>query len=123
MAKFQVQAVTRQGFPGSYRAGRFWPSNAPTEIEVVEQDADPEPDPKDPNRGIVVGRRNFEALHKDPNLRVVPAGDPMAIAKASEDVPELRRVIDRQAEEIRELQKRLGQQEGGAGGTKRVTGK
>jgi len=122
-SKFVVQAVTRQGFAGSWRGNRFWPSNAPTEIEVVDQEADP---PADPNGGTVkVGQKTFKALHADNNLRVVPAGDPMALAKQSEDVEELRRTIDRQAEEIRDLRKQLGEQGGGAGGAsaRRVTAK
>ena len=94
-AKFLIQSVQRQGYEGSYRAGRKWASKAPTLVEIVDADDDPTPDPAKPVPHLQIGKKSFEAIKADPTLRVLPEGDPLALARASDDVVELRAQIDR----------------------------
>lgn len=114
--KFVVQAVERSGYGGSWRAGRFWPSSAPTEIEVVEGTKDGEDPPEDLGKGLQVGTKAFEALKNDRTLRVVPAGDPMAMAKAAKDVPTLRAEVERLTAENQRLKDQAASSGGHAGG-------
>ena len=76
--KFHVQAVPRPGHDGSYRAGRKWPSGAPTPVEVLDQDEDP---PHDPTKGVRIGKATYEILKKDPHLTVRAPGDPLTVAQ------------------------------------------
>lgn len=85
MPKFHVQAVSREGHQGSFRQGRFWPSSGPTEIEVVDTEADPvaaegEP-PIEATTRTKFGTKAYAVLQADPNLIVRPPGDPMASAQ------------------------------------------
>lgn len=79
--KFHVQAVTRAGHDGAWRAGRKWPSGSPTPIEVVDHEEDP---PHDPAKGIVVGKKTYGVLKADPNLTLRAPGDPLETAKDHE---------------------------------------
>jgi len=92
MAKFLVQAVARQGYDGLFRAGVKWFSSGPTEVEVVDSDEDP---PRDPKKGVQLGKKSWAAVMEDAQLTKVPAGDPLALAKQSEDIAVLRREIER----------------------------
>jgi hypothetical protein len=83
MPKFMVQAVSRPGYDGSWRAGRKWPSSGPTEVELVDGDADPE---HDPAKGIRLGKKSFDALKADPNLVVRQPGDPVQNAQTAEQL-------------------------------------
>lgn len=100
MPKFMVQAVQRQGYDGSWRAGRKWPSSAPVEVEVVNQKEDPAASPE---KGIQLGTDSWKKIQGDPSLRVLPAGDPLAMARAAEDVPTLKAEIERLATENERL--------------------
>jgi hypothetical protein len=79
--KFHVQAVSRQGHDGAWRAGRKWPAGAPTPVEVLDQDEDPE---HDPAKGVRVGKQTYELLKADKNLTIRPPGDPLETAKSHE---------------------------------------
>ncbi len=81
MPKFHVQAVARAGYPGSFRAQRFWPSNEATEVELLEQDDDPAPDPA---KGVQIGKRTYEQLKADPNLVLRQPGDPLLNMQTAE---------------------------------------
>lgn len=100
MVRFQVQAVERNNFKGVSRAGRFWPSAEAVDVVVYDQDADP-PDERDadgkstrhtesPRR---IGKISFEAMKEDKRLRIINAGDPMAVE--SETVSNLRARFDK----------------------------
>lgn len=92
MAKFLVQAVSRQGYDGIWRAGHKWPSSAPAEVEVLDVDEDPQRDPK---KGIVLGKKSWASIMEDGQLTKAPAGDPLAILKQSSDIEALRREVER----------------------------
>lgn len=131
--KFVVQAVAREGYDGAFRAGRKWPAGTGTEIEVVEtkevkdaegkvvQEAGRDPDEKPTDGRIVVGTKTLDRLRADPNLRVVPAGDIMALARASTDVVHLRSEVERLTLENQRLQDELTKRHGGddRGGAKK----
>ena len=106
MAKFLVQSVSKQdfGFQGHFRAGRMWPSSEPTEIEVVDSEEDPNPDP---SKGIVLGTRSFKAVSNDPFLSVRLPGDPLAMANDAGDVPALREWVKQLEAEHQRLQAEL----------------
>lgn len=90
MAKFLVQAVKRPGFDSVSRGGRAWPSAAPVEVEVLDQDECPKVDhvvdgkvirqTLDPKR---IGRTAWALVMAEGRLSKTPAGlanvpDPMA---------------------------------------------
>lgn len=86
MAKFSVRAVKREGFDGTWRAGRLWPSGGSVEIEVLDQDDCPRVaadvpvgaaarDMLDPVR---LGRKAFRDIEADPRIAIKPAGDLLA---------------------------------------------
>jgi hypothetical protein len=105
MAKILISAIRRPGYPGTYRAGRLWSSEQPTEIEVVDQDEDPEQKPDEP---IKVGRKTFALLESDQKLSVRPAGDPIALARSTQDIETLRADYERLAAENEQLKAQLG---------------
>lgn len=79
--KFHVQAVSRPGHDGAWRAGRKWPAGGPTLVEVLDQAEDP---PHDPAKGVRVGKHTYEALKADRHLTIRPPGDPLETAKSHE---------------------------------------
>lgn len=107
MPRFIVQAVPQHGYAGSYRAGRFWPSNAGTTVELVDQEEDPAADPGDEVPKI--GQASFRRLQEDSaKITIRPDGDPMALARSSEDIAVLRREVERLAAENEQLRAQLG---------------
>ncbi len=92
MAKFIVQALARPGFTGYGRGGHRWPSGQTTEVEVLDQPEDP---PAEPGKGIRLGQKTFAILQADGMLRISPAGDPQAIARLLDDVPQLQAEVAR----------------------------
>lgn len=99
MPKYIVQAVRREGHDGVWRAGRKWASDAPTEIEVLDQDDDGAViETKDAAGRVVstiknptvVGRRSFEAMKADGRISIRPAEGGHAEAAANPDVQRLR---------------------------------
>lgn len=109
MAKFLVQALAKQGFEGHFRAGRMWPSSAPTEVEVVDSEEDPKPDP---SKGIVLGTRSFKAVSNDPFINVRAPGDPLDAAKEASQAPVLRERIKQLEAENQRLQAELASSRG-----------
>jgi hypothetical protein len=79
--KFHVQAVSRAGHDGAWRAGRKWAAGTPTLVEVLDQADDPE---HDPAKGVRIGRTTYDALKADRNLTIRPPGDPLETAKSHE---------------------------------------
>lgn len=104
-AKFQITAIRRTGFAGTYRAGRFFSSEEPTVVELVDEDDDPEQKPDEP---LKIGRRTYALIEQDPKLSIRPAGDPVAMARAVDDVPTLRSDIERLTAENEQLRAQLG---------------
>lgn len=113
MEKWQLQAVKREGYAGVWRAGRHWPSNAPVEVEVLDEGDDPKveitdakaPGGKrmalDPTR---LSRASFEQVLKDGRISKFRVGDDTA----SQDVPALRA-------EVADLKAQLAQASGEIG--------
>jgi hypothetical protein len=115
--KFLVQSVQRMGYDGSWRAGRKWPSVSPTTVEVFDQDEDPVLEPGTvPPAHLQIGRKTFDALRADPTMRVLPEGDPMALAAQSDDIEFLRGEVVRLTAENASLKG------GGGGGSVVVAG-
>jgi hypothetical protein len=79
--KFHVQAISRPGHDGAWRAGRKWPSGAPTVVEVVDDPQDP---PHDPAKGVRIGRQTYEAIKADRHLTIRAPGDPLEHAQTHE---------------------------------------
>lgn len=111
VSKFVVQALNRPGHDGAWRAGRLWRSAGPTDIEVVDSQDDPVPGKDD--KALRVGKTTFNALMADGNLRVMPAGDPMAMARAAKD-------LDVVLEENAQLRKRIAELEAEASAPKKA---
>ncbi len=106
MAKYIVQAVARQGYDGLFRAGYKWSSAGPTEVEVVDSDEDP---PREPGKGIRLGRTSWKAIMEDAQLTKLQAGDPLAAVRASTDIEALRKEVERLTNENASLKARLGE--------------
>ncbi len=131
MIRFEVQALTREGYKGCSRGGRFWPSGAAVQVLVHNQDQDPLVDTsKDPKATIHtedprhIGQATFSLLKADPRLRIINAGDPMAVetemvsnlragfdtrteAAAKAHAAEIKDLKERHIEAIAELEKQL----------------
>lgn len=87
--KFKIQAVDRssQGHTGAWRSGRFWPSAEAKTIELLDQEEDGTSLADSATAAVIkVGRKTFELLKADGNLRILPAGDPVKLARASEEL-------------------------------------
>jgi hypothetical protein len=110
MARFQVQALDRPGYDGSWRGGRKWLSSASTCVEVIDDDEDPKPRVED--EVLRIGKKTFKSLQDDQHLRVVPDGDPMALAQAANDVGTLRKELERLVGENARLQDELSHARG-----------
>lgn len=117
--KWMVQAADRTslGHPGSWRAGQFFASGAPTEVEVVDQDEDPARDPDKDTGTLKVGRKSWEAIQRDKTLAKWPAGDESKGAKTSEDVGELRSMVERLTNENNRLKAQIAEASTTAAGT------
>ena len=80
--RFVIRAVDRKssGYNGSYRSGRFWPSDSDTVIEIVDSDECPVVDnPEKPGQTMLdprrLGRRAWDLLKTDGTLSRRPAED------------------------------------------------
>lgn len=95
MSKYNVQAVKRPGFETVSRGGRAWPSAAPVEVEVLDQEECPTidiPDGPGKTRKMLdpkrIGRKAWASVVADGRLSKTPVG--LGEVGASEEVTALR---------------------------------
>jgi hypothetical protein len=97
--RFRVSVTPRDGFLTKVRAGRFWPrGNGTQTMDVHDSENDPIPaNPKDEQWQL--GQRSFRELKADPEIRILPDGDPVDVARVTSENEELRaRVAELEAE-------------------------
>lgn len=79
-----IVIAMNEGYPGAYRAGRFFPNGQDVVLEVLDQDADP-PEVHDASLGRKVpdprriGRRSLEAIKRDLRLKLLADGATQAV--------------------------------------------
>lgn len=60
-----VTALSREGYPGIFRAGRLWPGGKQVEVEVYDTLEDP---PQEEGRPIMLGQKSLALLEEDPRI-------------------------------------------------------
>jgi len=99
-----------EGFTGAIRAGRFFQNGAEVTLEVLAQDADPpevtitsadgtKRKGPDPER---IGRKSFEAIKRDPRLKVLADGESQA-ALSEAAFAEMKGALSKAAAELAEV--------------------
>jgi hypothetical protein len=114
MAKVHVQAVTRQGYPGFFRGGRFWSSGEPTEVEVVAAEKDSTGKPKavtqEAGKSHRISQEDYEVLKAEPNIIIRQPGDPLVNQQT----------LEQSQTEIESLKAQLAAFKGGSAATGKV---
>jgi hypothetical protein len=112
--KIIVQATKREGFDAVWRAGRKWPSDEPTEVEVLDQAECPEVDvpgipPGKPARKMLdpqrIGREAFAKLEADRRLSIRPAGDLLEASATAVEVSALKAKLAQAEDKANEMGK------------------
>lgn len=79
MAKYRISAAPREGYDNYFRAGpagaRYaWPRQ-PGEGRLVELLDGKDDDEGDKEGALRIGKKTYEQLRADPNIRIVPDGE------------------------------------------------
>jgi hypothetical protein len=84
MRTWKLQSIQRENFKGVWRAGRFWPSAGPVEVQVLDTDDCPMVAVEDPSwqggRRMAldpakIGRKAWQAIVADPRISKFPEGE------------------------------------------------
>lgn len=91
MERVLIQSLPREGLTHRPRAGRFWPSEAPVAVEIVESAESPtiEVTQRNPHTNVQetvskpdphrINRKDYEAIKADPVLRIMSDGETISV--------------------------------------------
>ncbi len=111
--KIQITAQQRTGLPGMWTLDTLWPSDAPTSVEVIDDDASPPRAKGKAFDGMKIGRAELAILRSLPGIIVAGVDQTNAVEmtaqlaeankRHADECARLQGIIDEQGREILRL--------------------